>query len=151
MATHQTADTIIIEKTDTIKDTCFIVKTEKVTDTIFIETDKGDNVMLPITQKHYSDNKNYGLWISGYNACLDSIILYNKEQRKVVTNTITNNVHVKRNELYFFGGFNAHRDGLAPKLGISLKTKKEWLITTEIGLNKYNAFYGVSIGKKINF
>lgn len=151
-ATEHISDTIFIERVDTIVDTFRVMVREKVLDTIYIDAKDKDSILLPITQRHYSNGTNYDLWISGYTPKLDSINIYNTIIEKTIENTTTKTLKSnKALELYVFGGLNAFRGDFIPKVGISLKAKKEWLITTEIGLYNNKPVYGISLGKNINF
>lgn len=150
VSTHTTTDTIYIEKIDTLYDTVIQVKEERIVDTMYV---KGESeiISLPITQKHYSDTLKYDLWVSGYKPNLDSIKVYSKSTIINVQNTTTQIVeNTAKTKVYVFGGLNALQDEFVPKVGITLITKKEWLITPEIGLYHNKPVYGISIGKNIN-
>ena len=73
-------DTVRINTTDTI--TRYEPKyiTQRVVDTLYIT----DTLFLPITQKHYSEPNMYDVWVSGYEAKMDSIKTYNKTEYKYV-------------------------------------------------------------------
>lgn len=151
VSTHTSTDTIYIEKIDTLYDTVIQVKEERIVDTIYV---KGESeiISLPITQKHYSDTLKYDLWVSGYEPNLDSIKVYTKTTTvNVQSNTIKVTEVPQKSKVYVFCGFNALQGEFIPKAGVFLKTKKEWLITPEIGLYHNKLFYGISIGKNINF
>lgn len=150
--TEHISDTIIIEHVDTIVDTLCVMVREKLLDTIYIETKHNDSIALPVTQKHYSDTLNYDLWVSGFKPNLDSIKVYTKTTNVNVQNNTTKVIEApQKSKVYVFCGLNALQGEFIPKVGVSLKTKKEWLITPEIGLYHNKPFYGISIGKNINF
>lgn len=72
---------------------------------------------LPITQHTYTDDSTYTAWVSGYDACLDSIEVYRRQQ------VITNNFSVtsrKRWNVALQGGLYATPKGLQPGIGIGL-------------------------------
>lgn len=151
VSTHNATDTVYIETIDTLYDTIMQVKEERIVDTIYVKGES-ETVSLPVTQKHYSDTLKYDLWVSGYKPKLDSIKIYAKSTSIVVQNTTTQIVEKPlKTRMYVFGGFNALQDEFMPKVGVSLKTKKEWLITSEIGFYHNKPIYGISIGKNINF
>lgn len=148
---HTTTDTIFDTVTnikyDTIKQTKLVCKTEREIDTLFIR----DTInYMPVTQKYYSQDSVYDIWVSGIYPNLDSVNVYQKTEYSVVTKEITKTVHPQTTDWYVFAGLNAIDGTLAPKIGVSLKTKKDWLISPEIGLFRNNAFGGITIAKKIN-
>lgn len=83
------------------------------------------SVVLPITQKHYSDST-YDAWVSGYEPALDSIKVF--QPVMTITNTITNTEIRYRQE----------RWGLGVQVGIGVTPSK---IEPYIGLGvNYNLF-----------
>ena len=92
---HKDKDTVVLTrievdtlyKIDTLVQTKLKVKEIKSIDTLIVK-----DTLLVREQKTYSDSL-YTAWISGYDACLDSIRLYN---RTSLVNTIkTKEIHVK--------------------------------------------------------
>ena len=92
---HKDTDTVVLTrievdtlyKIDTLFQTKLKVKEIKSIDTIIVK-----DTLLVREQKTYSDSL-YTAWISGYDACLDSIMIYN---RTSLVNTIkTKEIHVK--------------------------------------------------------
>ena len=92
---HKDTDTVVLTrievdtlyKIDTLVQTKLKVKEIKSIDTLIVK-----DTLLVREQKTYSDSL-YTAWISGYDACLDSIRLYN---RTSLVNTIqTKEIHVK--------------------------------------------------------
>lgn len=144
-------DTIYDIKLDTIP----IVKTypiySKVVDTLYITSvdNKDTTATLPIEQNHYARDSVYDIWVSGIMANLDSAKVYQKTEYKTITKEITKEIYPKHTEWYVFGGLSVSDGTLSPKVGISFKTKKDWLISPEIGWYKDNPTYGITIGKKI--
>lgn len=131
-------NTIVIR--DTIVDTLVIYKDKIVKDTIRIsDTNLGFDVYLPIIQKHYSEKGRYDLWISGVEPLnLDRIDIYKEVEYNTVTNTVTKTQYVypKNNELYLGGGFYSFLDTFTPVVNVSLKTKKDALISLNLGRYK---------------
>lgn len=74
------------------------------------------DVVIPIEQKEYEDSI-YHLWISGYNAQLDSIKVYRK--KLVITNTIlrenSNHWHIG-----LTAGYGMGKNGLTPYVGVGV-------------------------------
>ena len=77
----------------------------------------GDSLLLPITQKVYTDDSTYTAWVSGYEAMLDSIETYRRQE--VITNTISVKSR-KRWSIGLQGGFYATPKGLQPGLGVGV-------------------------------
>lgn len=131
-------NTIVIR--DTIIDTLVIYKDKIVKDTVRIsDTNLGFDVYLPVVQKHYSEKGRYDLWISGVEPLnLDRIDIYKEVEYNTVTNTVTKTQYVypKNNELYLGGGFYSFLDTFTPVVNVSLKTKKDALISLNLGRYK---------------
>lgn len=92
---HKDTDTVVLTrievdtlyKIDTLFQTKLKVKEIKSIDTLIVK-----DTLLVREQKTYGDSL-YTAWISGYDACLDSIMIYN---RTSLVNTIkTKEIHVK--------------------------------------------------------
>lgn len=134
-------------KIDTLSqgDSVKIVYRDKVVkDTVYIrDTIRGFDVYLPIVQKHYSEPNRYDLWISGVEPLnVDKIDVYREVVHETITNTITKEVTPPRkNELYFGGGFYSFLDTFNPVMGVSLKTKKNTLISLDWGRYKGDNLY----------
>ena len=152
---HTTTDTVFDTVYKVEMDTLRIVETypitEKVVDTLYITNDENKDtiVSLPITQKFYSQDSVYDIWVSGVEPNLDSLNIYQKTEYITTTTEITKEIYPKRIEWYVFGGLSVSDGTLNPKVGVSLKTKKDWLISPEIGWYKDSPTYGITIGKKI--
>lgn len=148
-----TADTVVIFETkiDTITEYVFKEVEKKTIDTVYIETENKPFLALPVVSKHFAKENLYDLWISGSEPLkMDSIRLY--PQSKQETIVITNNslLKPKTTDLFANVGIISFNGILAPKVGISLKTKKERLYGLEIGSYDGKMFYGVNVGIKIN-
>lgn len=131
-------NTLVIR--DTIIDTLVIYKDKIVKDTVRIsDTNLGFDVYLPVVQKHYSEKGRYDLWISGVEPLnLDRIDIYKEVEYKTITNTVTKTQYVypKNNEFYLGGGFYSFLDTFTPVVNVSLKTKKNALISLNLGRYK---------------
>lgn len=136
-------DTII--KTDTI--TRYEPKyiTKRVVDTLYI----ADTLFLPITQKHYSEPNIYDVWVSGYEAKMDSIRTYNNTEYKYVEKEVTREVVKNKYELYLNGGLNAFSGTFIPKVGISLITPKKTLYNVDFGVYNGEKTYEIGVGIKL--
>lgn len=92
--THETKDTVRIEKIDTIRDTIIdtipqvknIVQIKTITDTLKTTDTIDVEVEIPIVQKIYQGT-NYNAYVSGYKPYLDSIQIFNTTIEKTITNT----------------------------------------------------------------
>ena len=150
-----TTDTVFDTIYDIKFDTISIIKTypiySKVIDTLYITSEDSEDTtaILPIEQKHYAKDSVYDIWVSGIMANLDSANIYQKTEYVTTTTEITKEIYPKRTEWYVFGGLSVSDGTLSPKIGVSLKTKKDWLISPEIGWYKDSPTYGITIGKKI--
>lgn len=149
--TTSIADTVIIYRTDTIVEYTVKYKEYKVIDTAYIETQNKPFLALPVVSKHFAKEKLYDAWISGYkDVLMDSIKVYPKTEYKTITNTNVIEVYPKTWDLYANVGFS-HFDGtFVPKVGVSIKNKKETLYGAEIGSYGDDLYIGLNIGFKIN-
>ncbi len=77
----------------------------------------GDSVIVPITQKEYTDDSTYHAWVSGYRARLDSIQTYS--QRVFVTKTISVTSR-KRWSWGLQGGLYLTPKGVQPGIGVGV-------------------------------
>lgn len=138
-------DTVRVIQTDTI--TRYEPKyiTKRVVDTLYIT----DTLFLPITQKHYSEPNMYDVWVSGYEAKMDSIRTYNKTEYKYVEKDVTREVMVSKHELYLNGGLNAFSGVFIPKVGVSLITPKKTLYNANFGLYNGEVTYEIGVGFKL--
>lgn len=138
-------DTVRYIQTDTI--TRYEPKyiTKRVVDTLYIT----DTLFLPITQKHYSEPNMYDVWVSGYEAKMDSIKTYNKTEYKTIEKTITREKVVNKYELYLNGGLNAFSGAFIPKVGVSLITPKKTHYNANLGLYKGELTYEIGVGFKL--
>lgn len=134
-----------ITKTDTI--TRYEPKyiTKRVVDTLYIT----DTLFLPITQKHYSERDKYDVWVSGYEAEMDSIRTYNKTEYKYVEKEVTREIVVNKYELYLNGGLNAFLGTFIPKVGVSLITPKKAHYNVNLGLYNGEMTYEIGVGFKL--
>jgi hypothetical protein len=83
----------------------YITERLSVIDTI--EVADSVEVKLPITQKHYEDSA-YSAWVSGYRPNLDSIKVYRRKEREVITINIK---EAKRWNIGVSGGMGMVYDG----------------------------------------
>lgn len=152
------SDTTTFSKVDTLEqdsDSVKIVYVEKIVkDTIYVkDTTTNKGFPLQVVQKYFSEPNKYDLWISGVEPLnVDRICTYNQIEEKIITNTIREAIYPpKRNEFYLGGGFCSFLDTFTPVVNISLKTKKDALISLNLGCNKGNPLvmgtYSWRIGK----
>lgn len=138
-------DTVRIIQTDTI--TRYEPKyiTQRVVDTLYIT----DTLFLPITQKHYSEPNLYDVWVSGYEAKMDSIKTYNKTEYEYVEKEVTREVVKNKYELYLNGGLNAFSGTFIPKLGVTLTAPNKTLYNVNFGLYNGKITYEIGVGIKL--
>ena len=91
-------------------------------DSIFVlsnseNIDTTDSLVLPITQKVYTDDSTYTAWVSGYEAALDSIETYRRKE--IVTKSIFVGSR-KRWSIGLQGGFYATPKGVQPGIGVGI-------------------------------
>lgn len=138
-------DTCVVYKTDTITRYKPKYITQRVVDTLYIT----DTLFLPITQKHYKEPNMYDVWVSGYEAKMDSIKTYNKTEYKYTEKEVTKEVVVNKYELYLNGGLNAFSGTFTPKAGISLITPKKTQYSVNLGLRNGEITYEIGVGIKL--
>lgn len=147
-------DTCFVEKIiyDTIFQDTIIYKEKKVLDTIYVNSDNGGLISLPVIQKHYQDMGLYDIWISGVEPLnLDSTRIYQKKEVSIQTiykdKIVYKDKEIPKFELYLGSGFYSFSDTFIPKIGISTKIGKKWLISANLGFDK--DIYDISINYKI--
>ena len=144
-----TSDTIYSVKLDTYKVKTPIFITKKIVDTIYVKSGKNGDIPLPITQKYYKSSL-YEAWISGFNANLDSINIYNKTKFVTITNTVTREIYPKRTDFYLDGGVLYMNEKFAPNIGASIKFRNDMTLRGGIGYYDKNLYYMFNVGFKLN-
>lgn len=146
-----TADTVVIFRTDTITEYVFKEVEKKTIDTVYIETENKPFLALPVVSKHFAKENLYDLWISGVEPLkMDSFKLYPQSRQETIVITNKSLLKPKANNLFANVGIISFNGVLAPKIGVSIKTKKERLYGLEIGSYDGKMFCGVNVGFKIN-
>ena len=144
------SDTVTIVKTQTIRDSVPKYISKIVKDTIEIPCNDGDSVVrLPIEQKFYSKPNMYDVWVSGYNADLDSIKIFNKIEYKTITNTINNTKYVNSSSLYGYVGLSKFDGKFIPMFDLIYSTKGNISFGGSIGLIDNKPIYGLKFGYKL--
>ena len=138
-------DTVRSIQTDTITRYEPRYITKRVVDTLYI----ADTLFLPITQKHYAERNKYDVWVSGYEAKMDSIRTYNKTEYKYVEKEVTREVVKNKYELYLNGGLNAFSGVFIPKLGVTLTAPNKTLYNVNFGLYNGELTYEIGVGFKL--
>lgn len=139
-------DTIVVK--DTIRVTKPIPYKVKEIDTIFIEVDSLKKDTLVFREKEYRDS-NYVAYVSGYDANLDSINIFTKENTIFVTETKTE--YVRKNQVFLDAGVNYTISGdVMPFIGATFVEKRGIMLGAEIGYGTSGAFGGLRIGYKLN-
>lgn len=148
-----TTDTVVIFETkiDTITEYVFKEVEKKTIDTVYIETENKPFLALPVVSKHFAKENLYDLWISGVEPIkMDSFKLYPQSRQETIVITDKSLLKPKTTNLFANVGIISFDGVLAPKIGVSIKTKKERLYGLEIGSYEGKMFYGVNVGFKIN-
>lgn len=138
-------DTVRYTQTDTISRYEPKYITQRVVDTLYIT----DTLFLPITQKHYSEPNLYDVWVSGYEAKMDSIRTYSKTEYKYVEKEVTREVVKNKYELYLNGGLNAFSGNFIPKAGVTLTAPNKTLYNVNFGLYNGKITYEIGVGIKL--
>lgn len=144
-----TSDTVYSVKLDTYKVKIPTFITKRIVDTIYVKSDENGNVLLPITQKYYKDSL-YEAWVSGFNANLDSINIYNKTKFVTITNTTTKEIYPKKTDFYLDGGVLYLNEKFAPNVGATIKFKNDMTLRGGIGYYDKNLYYMFNVGFKLN-
>lgn len=145
------SDTVIIFRTDTIVEYSVKYKDRKVTDTVYIETENKPFLALPIVSKHFAKENLYDAWVSGVEPIkMDSIKVYPKNEYTVITENKTTLLNQKQTDVFANVGLSHFNGTFIPKVGVSIKTKKETLYGFEIGSYGDDMYIGVNVGFKIN-
>lgn len=148
-----TTDTVVIFETkiDTITEYVFKEVEKKTIDTVYIETENKPFLAIPVVSKHFAKENLYDLWISGVEPLkMDSFKLYPQSRQETIVITDKSLLKPKTTNLFANVGIISFDGVLAPKIGVSIKTKKERLYGLEIGSYEGKMFYGVNVGFKIN-
>lgn len=77
----------------------------------------GDSLLLPITQKVYTDDSTYTAWVSGYEAMLDSIETYRRKEIVTKSVFLTSG---KRWHVGVQGGLYVTPKGVQPGIGVGI-------------------------------
>lgn len=145
----KSTDTVFITKLDTVTEyKPKYIKTKPLKDTVYIPTNKDGFATLFFTQKHYKKDSVYDIWVSGYEAKIDSLRFYPKTKYVTINNTITkkdNSIN-----LYTYVGLSYFNGLYTPNIGLLLKGRKRFIYGAEIGIDGYkNVYYGLKIGYRI--
>lgn len=97
-------DTVTIELKDTLFDTVYVKKPYPVkafVDRFVVLPCDSDSISLPIEQKHYKLDSVYDIWVSGFQAQIDSAKIYQKIITKTIYSEIKTPVFYKRKGIWF--------------------------------------------------
>lgn len=95
-------DTCIVKDYDTIVENLVRYKQIAIHDTTFVFAD--DTIKIPITQKHYHKDSICDIWVSGYEPCLDSANIIQKERIIIEKHYLP--VSEYKNSIGVIGGIN---------------------------------------------
>lgn len=146
--TH-TVDSVYVYKTDTIVryEPQYITQTVIRYDTLVLTKDS--IIYLPVSQKHYSEPDLYDVWVSGYDAKMDSIKTYHKTEYLTVEKVIEREITKNKYEFYVSGGLNVVCGDLMPEVGVCLTTSGKTLYKANVGLYNGEVTYGIGVGFKL--
>lgn len=142
-------DTLVITKIDTVIEYKPRYITSKIIDTLYLPTHTQSSLLLPLTQKFYTSEGIYDVWISGYEPQLDSIKTYPKVEYRTITNTITKEVIKKEWNFYTYMGFKRLSNSWQPSVGVISKSPKNLIMGVEFGAINNEMYYGVNLGFNI--
>ena len=147
---NRVTDTIHSTRIDTI--TQYIPKYvyKHTIDTLYLPTNDQPVINLPIEQTHYASNGVYDVWISGYRANLDSIKTYQRIEYRTITNNVTKEIYKNTLDLYAYTGFRRFDHRVGQVIGLTIKTPKKWIISSEFGVMDNKIIYGMNLGFKLN-
>lgn len=143
------SDTVYIVKLDTIKVKIPTLITKTITDTLYLENGENGFTPIEISQKYYKDSL-YEAWVSGFRTKLDSINVFSKTTEKVITNTVTKEIYVKKTDLFVNTGVDYLDNQFVPKIGLSVKFRNDLMLGGEVGIYNKKPVYGIRLGYKIN-
>lgn len=143
------SDTVYYTKVDTIREIKPKYITSTVVDTVVITVKKDSVVYLPIKRTHYSKADRYDLWVSGYEAKLDSINVYDKIKYQTITNSEYKTVYKNRLSIYGSVGVYKLNNEIVPTFDITLNTPRKISLGASVGLYENKPIYGLKIGYKL--
>ena len=144
----KTTDTLVVYKTDTL-----VVKKPKLVQTITHDTITAylpslDSLKLVYADKVYSDSS-YKAYVSGYNANLDSIEVYQKTKYETINNVIRETIYKEKWSWYLDLGVNVINGGYYPNIGTTLSAPNGFKLSGELGIFDKKAYYGFKVGYRI--
>lgn len=144
-----TSDTVTLAKFDTIYVQEPIFIKELIVDTFFIKDSLNNDYIMPKTQRYYKDSM-YEAWVSGYRPNLDSLNIFRKIITNTITNTVTREIYPKTTDLYLNVGSDYIGKQFAPNVGLTVKFKRNFMLSGNVGYYDKNLYYGLKVGFKLN-
>lgn len=140
---RETADTVYVTRTDTVRVTEPVYVRERIVDTLLVHVNDTVFVPVPIVQRMFS-GPDYEAWVSGYEPRLDSLNIFRRTEYRYIDRTVEKTVREpERLHLWVNGGFLAGRDVFIPELSLTLQTRGP--VSVNIGTYWHDGF-GVKAG-----
>lgn len=140
---RETADTVYVTRTDTVRVTEPVYVRERIVDTLLVHVNDTVYVPVPIVQRMFS-GPDYEAWVSGYEPQLDSLNIFRKTEYRYIDRTVERTVHEPdRLHMWVNGGFLAGREVFIPEIYLTLQTKGP--VSVSLGTYWHDGF-GVRAG-----
>ena len=140
---RETADTVYVTRTDTVRVTEPVYVRERIVDTLLVHVNDTVFVPVPIVQRMFS-GPDYEAWVSGYEPQLDSLNIFRKTEYRYIDRTLERTVHEPdRLHMWVNGGFLAGREVFIPEIYLTLQTKGP--VSVSLGTYWHDGF-GVRAG-----
>lgn len=140
---RETADTVYVTRTDTVRVTEPVYVRERIVDTLLVHVNDTVFVPVPIVQRKFS-GPDYEAWVSGYEPWLDSLNIFRKTEYRYLDRTVERTVHEPdRLHMWVNGGFLAGREVFIPEIYLTLQTKGP--VSVSLGTYWHDGF-GVRAG-----
>lgn len=140
---RETADTVYVTRTDTVRVAEPVYVRERIVDTLLVHVNDTVLVPVPIVQRMFS-GPDYEAWVSGYEPRLDSLNIFRRTEYRYIDRTVEKTVREpERMHLWVNGGFLAGRDVFIPELSLTLQTRGP--VSVNIGTYWHDGF-GVKAG-----
>lgn len=148
---QETADTLTIIKTDTMR----IDKVIKVSETIvrdsLIYIYDTVYITLPIKEYRFEEKGKYSLVAEGIDIKVRKLDVYPKTIYTTVTNVVERDITKNSWKFYAGIGFSGDRANIYPNMGIYITTPKKWLFGANLGYFNKNMIYSANIAYNIGF
>lgn len=144
-----TADTLVIERIDTVTITKVKVIERPIHDTTYITIRDSIFVPIPLREYRFSEEGVFEFNVKGFDVSFISAQVYPNTITQVVTNTVETTNRENKSAIFIYGGFSFFGGSFFPKAGASISLKNKWLISGDIGLLNKEPIYGLHVGYNI--